>query len=872
MKRALPLISIFFLTTIFCHVSIASGQTYTVLVKAVDENGNPLNDVIITTWPIDNSAISGSNGDFTLTIKDNAQDIYLYGSKEGYFNGCLKVSNIAKSLVLVKIPDFENTISPYIFGSSYWKPFSQDWDYYLDDLKRAELNMIHLGGIGFDGVSRRWDEYAFDKLIDVCRKLDATPLMQVQLHKGSLEGAVKLIQYAKIQHYNIQYYTIGNEPDGYDYHGRGPYSADDYVRDFRRYYHAIKNEQPDAIIAGPEITTGFNLKDHEWIRTVLEGCGDIIDVFTIHRYPYDGSQSINDSLSDSSYFDKHIADLREMMVEITGREIPIGVTEANLSWVYEGEGGDGYGDSIYAGIWWADSLGRMIKNKLLIVSFWSTIGDDPLSYFVPSDYSKYFIPGEIRPTFHVQTLFKNFGGEYINSTTSDAGITAYTCKRSDKSVSILLVNRYVHKEKSIKIIFGSGTKTFVSIPELSVVRIDFDQNKIITRILKYGQKEYDLSTGPQEAIEVLTDSVTSDDGVIFVEDSIQLTDYQISNKNFVSNKKNKIKSKFKYLNQSGSLQGGQIQVTRTEYPSEKSKKSKITLSKKKFSNLLGKSKVKELIDIGKAKQIILSARLQTVDRHSSLSKSILLNARDAVPLYDDFDGHGNLSTDGNYQVINGEVSPKLWTLWNAKAEIEKIGSLGNSLKLSIPNGKRDGCFADLSNPYTQNADKIKSFSADVFLSSKSTASNFSSGINIGGMIKDDKVEEWFGVNLNIGHGPWGTAINWGLDDHTGRDYLVGSTAKVASLDKWYNLKIDFIVENKKSILCRFYVDNIIFDSFKITDVKKVLENKELPYRPRRNLSVWKEKSNGDAIAYFDNVEAVYDLKNEASGIDYTERK
>ena len=104
----------------------------------------------------------------------------------------------------------------------------------------------------------------------------------------------------------------------------------------------------------------------------LEANGDMVDIVTYHRYPFpetrsSGNATIEDLRQDLPEWTRTVQYLRKLIQEKTGREIPIGVTETNSHYTPAVQG-EGTPDSFYNAIWWADILGRMIAEQVLIVN------------------------------------------------------------------------------------------------------------------------------------------------------------------------------------------------------------------------------------------------------------------------------------------------------------------------------------------------------------------------------------------------------------------------------------------------------------------------------------------------------------------------
>src|SRR5690606_22827247 len=94
--------------------------------------------------------------------------------------------------------------------------------------------------------------------------------------------------------------------------------------------------------------------------------------------------------------------LRAVMLETTGRDIPVAITEANSHWS-AALGGVASPDSHYNAIWWADVLGRLIQHDPTIVAYFDLQSNSRRGgWGLMATY-------EVRPTYYVYQIYKQFG-------------------------------------------------------------------------------------------------------------------------------------------------------------------------------------------------------------------------------------------------------------------------------------------------------------------------------------------------------------------------------------------------------------------------------------------------------------------------------
>lgn len=496
-----------FVILLVCLSGLSFSQSITISGVVRDENGVFVSDAIVKAWPTSLSATTDIDGLFKLSNVEADTSIYLYGIKNGYFTGCSRVpdgqDSLSVDLMITSIPNHLEKVSPYLFGSNYWKPYHPDLNYFKGQISEAAINTVRLGGHSFDGAGRTWDEQAIDSLLTFCRSIDATPIVQAQLFGGSAQKSADMVDYANIQKgYGIGIWSVGNEPDIYELQGQGPYDLLDYSRDFREYYHAMKSIDPGILIAGPELAWNYDIHDdNNWLTRFLEACGDIVDIITFHRYPFFGIQTIEETLLDPPLIETLIDEIRSEVLRITGRQIPIALTETNLNWQWTGTG-DGYGDSFYAGLWWGETLGRLIKKGLLMANFWTLVDDGPLSMFAADD--GIYAPRRPRPTYYVHYLFHGFFQKYLSSQSNNAELVAFVSQDSSGGMIMISINKSQVQNFKTRFAFSDQVldqtrEICLNLPKLSMTRVNIEPSGNISSIKLYSIREFESNIPPIDA-------------------------------------------------------------------------------------------------------------------------------------------------------------------------------------------------------------------------------------------------------------------------------------------------------------------------------------------------------------------------------------
>jgi hypothetical protein len=330
-------------------------------------------------------------------------------------------------------------ISPYVYGASYgpWALVSPEVT-----PAAAESGVTFLrfpGGNWGDENDIRPEQ--IDLFILQARSWNAEPSIAVRVDGGTPEKSAELVRYANIEKdYNIRYWTIGNEPnldDGYD--------IERFSQEWRAHAEAMLAVDPDIILYGPEVSQ-FPSTDpapewlapmRDWVRGFLEVNGDLVDIVSVHRYPFPRSELsktvIDDLRFNAQETDVMIDMLREDIRETVGHDLPIAITEINSHYSNTG-GGEASPDSFYNAIWWADVLGRMIKNKVDVISYFAL--------YTPPAGGTFGMLGryEPRPTYYTYLLYKQFGRSLVGSSSADTDVSIYAAKRDDGPLTLIVVN------------------------------------------------------------------------------------------------------------------------------------------------------------------------------------------------------------------------------------------------------------------------------------------------------------------------------------------------------------------------------------------------------------------------------------------------
>jgi hypothetical protein len=352
------------------------------------------------------------------------------------------------------------TISPYVYGSNM-NLYSIIPLSLVDEAQALNLGFMRYGGGDTDRMDMR--PSIIDLFVFQMRQIGAEPSMSVRLLGGTPEAAAELVRYSNIEKdYDIRYWSIGNEPNLFvALMGVDTYTAEDLSREWRAIAEAMLEVDPDIMLIGPDITqyvitnaedlenlqylppndggAPLDAQGNDWLREFLITNGDILDYVAIHRYPYpglsedgQGGATIEGLRQNSAEWDVIIPNLRTVIREWAGHDIPIAVTEINSNSA-NSIGGEASLDSFYNAIWLGDVLGRMITHNVEIVAYWDMQGGAGRGWGILGSL-------DVRPTYYTYLMYTHFGTERLASESDDPDVQIYAAEREDGALTLLVIN------------------------------------------------------------------------------------------------------------------------------------------------------------------------------------------------------------------------------------------------------------------------------------------------------------------------------------------------------------------------------------------------------------------------------------------------
>ncbi len=389
-------------------------------------------------------------------------------------------------------------INPLVFGVNHG-PWAVVTEKTAPLVKESGISMIRFPG-GNWGDENNLQPYHIDQFVALASQMGAEVSINVRLLGGTPELAAELVRYANLEKdYKIRYWAIGNEPTLYAT-GRGApdYGVMQFNQEWREIAQAMRAVDDSISLIGPELhqfgpsleSTPKGPNGLDWMTEFLKANGDLVDFVSIHRYPFPqspgGSAAAKDDLlAASQEWDEIIQYLRGLIIETTGEDLPIAVTEVNSHWS-NAIGGEATPDSFMNAIWWADALGRMIANQVAVVNYFSLQSNNSIGGYGLLGRS------EPRPTYYVYKMYQEFGKALVFSGCGDPELRIYAGLDESGGLSAIFINMSEESISHTLTLEGGDFKL------ISVHRLD-EQNLFYTLTLE-GFKSFDSLLFPAYSI------------------------------------------------------------------------------------------------------------------------------------------------------------------------------------------------------------------------------------------------------------------------------------------------------------------------------------------------------------------------------------
>ena len=190
--------------------------------------------------------------------------------------------------------------------------------------------------------------------------------------------------------------------------------------------------------------------------------------------------------SNAQQWTQIVRNLRDVIREETGRDLPVSITEMNSHWS-QAVSGEATPDSHLSAIWLGDVLGRLIMEKVDIVTQFLLVSGSESGFGILERYGP-------RPAYFTYQMYKQFGDQLFFAATDDPLVTVYAAGREDGALTVMLINLGAEAvTKSLQIAgLAEGT-------EADVIRFDQEHN---------AEADGTLALGPTTEVTLPPESMT----------------------------------------------------------------------------------------------------------------------------------------------------------------------------------------------------------------------------------------------------------------------------------------------------------------------------------------------------------------------------
>lgn len=375
--------------------------------------------------------------------------------------------------------------------------------------------IMRVGGYNNDAnTPDPFDDAQLDAAVAYARAIGAEPLIQIPRladvngQPPTADTAAAMVQYANVtKGYGIKYFSIGNEPDLYDTQGAiadstqpaiPGYAPAGYCTATRAYVAAMKAVDPTIQIVGPDLSYKYSSGTNDWLTPILQGCGDLLDVVAIHRYPFSHDQaSATRARADRAAFASTITAVRALMAAAGHGDKPLAITEMNIAYDASPCVLDASPGTVGSGLWMADILGESIQQDLWTNAVWDISDAAPYAFGL-LDETPAHVP---RPAYYAYALYAaHFGPTVLNVPSTPAGVSAHASRNAADTATQVIVANWNSEMASLAfqvtgLAAAPAPATFV-LPALSMAAIEIPDAAPATAWV-YGEAQRRVAGAPQ---------------------------------------------------------------------------------------------------------------------------------------------------------------------------------------------------------------------------------------------------------------------------------------------------------------------------------------------------------------------------------------
>ncbi len=282
--------------------------------------------------------------------------------------------------------------------------------------------------------------FGVDEYMAFCKAVGAEPLMSVADYVGGPQDAADLVEYlnapADAAHpwakkraanghpapYKVVYFEMGNESDhgNHDVVPHKQFSPEQYVEWVATSAKLMRKIDPSIKIGAATATT-FPNKDVPWNEVVLKGLKDTVDFVIVHTYSVQvvspatpvgipAEKLMRAAMASVEQFEAFLAEYRGMVRKLTGKALPLAITEYNAMYVQQDP--VPYRFTLGGALFSADYLRVLMQpgSDVLMANYWQF--SNGYWGFARSDLGGF----KTQPAFYLFRLWaKHFGSRLVST-------------------------------------------------------------------------------------------------------------------------------------------------------------------------------------------------------------------------------------------------------------------------------------------------------------------------------------------------------------------------------------------------------------------------------------------------------------------------
>ncbi len=387
---------------------------------------------------------------------------------------------------------------------------------------------MRVGGYNNDAnVPDPFDHAQLDAMVAYARAIGAEPILQVPV-LGDIDGsqptpatAAEMVTYANVtKGYGIKYFSVGNEPDIYADQAsatapsRPGYTAADTCTTITAFVAAMKGVDPTIKIVGPDLAYKYQAGNgmYDWLTPILQTCGNLLDVVSIHRYPFEAAMAtLPAAAADRTAFRQVISSVRGIMQATGQGGKPLALTEMNVAYDATSCVLDASPATVGGAMWLADAVGSAIQLGLWTSAVWD-ISDDESYALGLIDHN-----GLARPAYYAYQVFADhFGPNLAGVSSAPSGVSAYASRNAANDATDIIYVNWNTADVGVQVqVTGLATApaapTF-RLPAESFGAIEVPDTGDATA-WTYGEAERKVAAGPHPLVAGTGPPATLDAGV-----------------------------------------------------------------------------------------------------------------------------------------------------------------------------------------------------------------------------------------------------------------------------------------------------------------------------------------------------------------------